>query len=140
MTQPIQLPYGSCLATLPNANGTLDLTPDMRKASGRDVLSQSLIRRQTTPRGSVLTSPNDCIDIRQLISAGMSQAQLQALASSIRVELLKDQRVNACQVSISVNTATGATTIMESIQSSLGPFTLTLALTGASIAVIVAGQ
>lgn len=140
MTQPIQLPYGTCLATLPDASGVIDLTPDMRKASGRDVLSQSLIRRQTTPRGSVLTSPNDCVDLRQLLSAGMSQAQLQATASALRAELLRDQRVNACQVSITVNTATGATTINEQIQSSLGPFTLVLTLTAGSISAIVAGQ
>jgi hypothetical protein len=140
MTQPVNLPYGSCLATLPNANGTLDLTPDMRLASGRDVLSQSLIRRQTTPRGTVLTSPNDCLDVRLLLSAGMTQAQLQALASSIRTELMKDQRVNGVQVTITVDTTTGKTTIAESIQSSFGPFTLTLALSTGSIAIITAGQ
>jgi hypothetical protein len=139
VTQP-QLPYGSCLATLPNADGTLDLTPDMRMATGRDVLSQSLIRRQTTPRGSVLTSPNDCLDVRQLLSAGMTQSQLQALASSIRTELLRDQRVNGAQVTITVNTATGATTIQESITSSAGPFTLTLTLTAGAITAVVAGQ
>jgi len=139
VTQP-QLPYGSCLATLPNANGTLDLTPDMRMATGRDVLSQSLIRRQTTPRGSVLTSPNDCLDVRQLLSAGMTQSQLQALASSIRTELLRDQRVNGAQVTITVNTATGSTTIQESITSSAGPFTLTLTLTAGAIAAVVTGQ
>ncbi len=140
MTQPASLPYGSCLATLPNQNGTIDLTPDMRMATGRDVLSQSLVRRQTTPRGSVLTSPNDCLDIRQLLGAGQSQAQLQALASTIRTELLRDQRVNSAQVTITVDTATGKTTIAEQIQSSLGLFTLTIALTAGSISVITAGQ
>jgi hypothetical protein len=140
VTQPATLPYGSCLATLPNANGTIDLTPDMRMATGRDVLSQSLVRRQTTPRGTVLTSPNDCIDIRQLLSSGQTQAQLAAIASIIRGELLKDQRVNDAPVVITVNTATGATAIAESISSSLGPFSLTLTLTAGAIAAVVSGQ
>jgi hypothetical protein len=140
MTQPAQLPYGSCLATLPNAQGVLDLTPDMRMATGRDVLAQSLIRRQTTPRGSVLVSPNDCLDIRQLLSSGMTLAALQALSSVIRSELLRDRRVNAATVTITFNPQTNVTTIAEQIQSSTGPFTLTLTLSAGTIAAVIAGQ
>jgi hypothetical protein len=140
MTSPAPSPYGSCLATLPDAAGNLDLTPDMRLATGRDVLSQSLVRRQTTPRGSVLTSPNDCIDVRQFISTGMTTSQLHALASSIRTELLKDTRVITCQVDLTYNPTNNVVTIKEPIQSSLGPFTLTLTLTAGSILVIISGQ
>jgi hypothetical protein len=140
VTQPAQLPWGSCLATLPNAQGVLDLTPDMQMATGRDVLAQSIIRRQTTPRGSVLVSPNDCIDIRSMLSQGMTLAQLQSLSDTIRVELLKDQRVNAAQVQINFNPLTNVTTITESIFSSTGPFTLTLTLSANTIAVVIKGQ
>lgn len=138
MTQPIQ-PWGSCLATLPQ-NGVIDLTPDMQVATGRDVLSQSLIRRQTTPRGSVITSPNDCIDIRSYLSKGLTATQLKTLSSTIRQEILRDQRVQAAQVSLTYNAATGATMIQENITSSYGPFTLTLQLTATSINAIVSGQ
>ncbi len=132
--------YGSCLATLPNANGQIDLTPDFQVATGIQVLAQSLIRRQTTPRGSVITSPNDCIDVRQFLSKGVSSQQTAALAQSIRAELLRDQRVLACSVNITLNTATGAMVIAETVQSSVGPFTLTLTLTAGSISAIVQGQ
>jgi hypothetical protein len=138
MTQPT-LPYGSCLATLPSLTAVLDLTPDMQVATGRAVLAQSLIRRQTTPRGSVITSPNDCIAVQQLLSAGMTQAALAALAGAIRQELLKDQRVNAVSVTISLS-PTNVATISEQIQSSTGPFSLTLTLTNGTITQIVAGQ
>jgi len=139
MTQPVG-PYGSCFATLPDANGVVDLTPDMRAATGRDVLIQSLVRRQTTPRGSVITSPNDCLDIRQMISLEMSSADAQRLASSIRLELLKDQRVLSCGVQITIDTTTGNTTIQENIVAAQGPFTLTLVLSNNTINQIIAGQ
>jgi hypothetical protein len=140
MTQPSQLPWGSCLATLPNAKGMLDLTPDMQMATGRDVLAQSIIRRQTTPRGSVIVSPNDCFDVRSLLSAGMTLGQLQALSDTIRTELLRDQRVNAATVQISFNPLNNVTTITETITSSQGPFTLTLTLSAGNIAAVIAGQ
>ena len=140
MTQPAQLPWGSCLATLPNAQGQIDLTPDMQIATGRQVIAQSLVRRQTTPRGSVLTSPNDCLDIRQMISQGVTQSQLQAYASSLRTELLRDQRVLSAAVQISYDPVKNVTTITENVQTSAGPFTLTLTLSTGSIAVILAGQ
>ncbi len=140
MTQPAQLPCGSCLATLPNAQGQIDLTPDMQIATGRQVIAQSLVRRQTTPRGSVLTSPNDCLDIRQMISQGVTQSQLQAYASSLRTELLRDQRVLSANVQISYDPVKNVTTITENVQTSAGPFTLTLALTANTIAAILAGQ
>lgn len=121
-------PYGQCLATLPNEKGQLDLTPDMQVATGRSVLVQSLIRRQFTPRGTVITSPNDCIDIRQFISQGMTAEQLHILSATIQNELLKDQRVLAVKVQVSMNQSTSVCTITENVQSSAGPFTLTISL------------
>lgn len=138
MTQP-SLPFGSCLATLPTSTSFLDLTPDMQMATGRDVMTQSLIRRQTTPRGSVLSSPNDCIAVQNLLNAGMTQAALQALAASIRQELLKDQRVNAVSVNIALS-PTNVATIIEQFQTSQGPFSLTLVLSPGTIQQIIQGQ
>jgi len=139
MTQPGNI-FGSCLATLPNAQGVIDLTTDMQVATGIAVLGQSLVRRQTTPRGSVLTSPNDCLDIRNLLSKGVSQSQVAALAQTIRSELLRDPRVIQAAVSISLDTTTGNAMISESITSSAGPFSLTLTLTSGNISVVLAGQ
>ena len=140
MTQPLAV-FGQCLATLPNASGQIDLTPDMQVATGIDVLAQSLVRRQTTARGTCITSPNDCLDIRaMLLSKAVSQSQIGAIAQTIRSELLKDQRVLGVTVSIQLDTTTGVATVTETSRSSAGPFTLTLALTNSSVAAIIAGQ
>lgn len=139
MTQPATI-FGSCLATLPDVNGIIDFTPDFQMATGIKVLAQSLVRRQTTPHGSVITSPNDCVDIRSMLSKGVSQSQVAAIAQSLRSELLRDQRVLGAQVSIALDTTTGNATITETIQTGAGPFTLTLALTATTISTIVQGQ
>jgi hypothetical protein len=138
VSQPFQ-PWGSCLATLPQ-NGVIDLTPDMQVATGRAVLSQSLIRRQTTPRGSVIQSPNDCIDVRSYLNKGVTQSQLQSISSVIQQEILRDARVNAVQVTVTYTASTGTTVIQEQIVSSYGPFALTLTLTATSFAAVIAGQ
>lgn len=139
MTQPSSI-FGTCLATLPNADGQIDFTPDFQMATGIDVLAQSLVRRQTTPRGSVITSPNDCIDIRSFLSKAISSQQTAALAQALRAELLRDQRVLGCAVTITFDTTTGVMTIVETIQSAAGPFTLTVSLTATTIGVILKGQ
>jgi hypothetical protein len=134
-------PFGSCLATLPDTNGRIDVTADFQMATGVNVLAQSLVRRQTTPRGSVIQSPNDCLDIRaMLLSKGISRPDLAAESQAIRSELLRDQRVLGCSVAITLDTTTGNCTIVETINSSLGPFTLTLSLTPSTVSFIVKGQ
>lgn len=139
MTQPAAV-FGNCLATLPDVNGVIDFTPDFQVATGFQALAQSLVRRQTTTRGSVIASPNDCLDVREFLSKGLSQSQVAAIAQTIRSELLRDQRVLGAQVNITFNTGTGAMTIVETIQASSGPFSLTLTLTSSTISVIVQGQ
>ena len=147
MTQPASLPFGQCLATLFNEKGVLDLTPDMQLASGRNVLAQSLVRRQFTPRGSVITSPNDCIDIRQLISQAMTDAQVAAIGQVIRTELVRDQRVLDAQVTVVLSANKTVATVTENVQSAQGPFTLTITLPGPvvngqtpNISVVISGQ
>jgi hypothetical protein len=140
MTQPagttIQNPYGIDFWIGPNATGQLDADPSMRTTTGRGLLSQSLLCRQTTPRGSVVDCPNDCLDIRDMVSSGMTQAQITALASQIQQELLKDQRVSGAIVTATFSNATSTLTITEQIQSGYGPFTLVLAVTSLTVKIL----
>lgn len=140
MSQSSPNPFGDALWTGPNAQGIIDMDPMLRRVTGRDVLSQSLVRRQTTPRGTVVDSPNDCFDVRSWVSDGMTQAQLQQLSNVIRTELLRDQRVQDCQVQVSYNTGTSALTVVENIQSGYGPFSLTLAVTAVTVQILEANN
>jgi hypothetical protein len=129
------LPYGIDLQTLPNADGILDLTDAMLEGSGRTLLAQSLIRRQTSPRCSFVDSPNDAIDVREWVSSGQTQSSLNNLIASLQKELSKDQRVVSCQVQATL-LADNTLKLIENFRSSYGPFTLTLLVTSVTVQVL----
>jgi hypothetical protein len=132
-------PYGTDMA-ITNQGGILDLEPTMREVSGLPVLAQSLVMRQTTPTGSVIAVPNDCFDVRSWVSKGMTLAEINGLGPRVAVELQKDERVSAATVTSSFTLTTSTLVLTESIQSSLGPFTLTLTLTPSNVSFVVAKQ
>ena len=126
MTQPN---WGRDLKTV-QVDGNVDLTPGMVESTGRDLLAESLIRRQTTPRGSVIDAPNDCFDLRSYLNDAItaSQARIQQMQNQIVQELRKDQRVNNVTVSVKYFTAEKRLQIVENVSSSEGPFTMTFSI------------
>jgi hypothetical protein len=143
MTQPAPNPFGIDFwigfAPGPNKNAgntILDADPSMRTTTGRQLLIQSLLCRQTTPRGSVIDCPNDCINIIDYVSAGMTPAAITQLYGTIQTELLKDQRVTSAIVTGSYSFQTSGLTINEAIQSSYGPFTLVLAVSSVTVTLL----
>ena len=143
-----QNPFGTDLQSLPNpaANGQIDLDPGMLEGNGRTLLAQRLVRRQTTPTGSVIDCPNDCIDVRGWLSQGWTQQQMQAAAGQLQAELLKEQGVTAVTVNFTLagNPGGAAGTyslqIVEQFTSGYGPFSLTLTITNLTLAVLVNEQ
>lgn len=137
MTQGVPNPYGIDLQSLPNSQGVIDLDPGMIEGSGRTLLAQSLVRRFTTPRGSVIDAPNDCLDVRSFLSAGFTQAQINGLSGTLKAEAEKDERVVNADVQATYQPSTRALTITMSIQSGYGPFSLTLSLINGQVTVSV---
>ena len=125
-------PWGSDLWIGPNADGILDLDPSGRLATGMYVLVQSVIMRQTTPNGSLVGAPDECFNIRDWISTGITNVQIQSLQGYIQGQLLRDERILTANVTASYNFGTSVLTIVEQVQSSLGPFKLTLSVGQAS--------
>jgi hypothetical protein len=129
-------PYGVDFLIARNAAGQLDADPSMRTTTGRALLTQSLLSRVSTPRGSVVDCPNDCLDLRSYVSTGMTYTAILALCAQVQTELLKDQRVYSAVVNGQYNTATSTLTLPCSIQSSMGPFTFTLAVTSVTVSIL----
>lgn len=125
-------PYGQDFA-LVLQNGVLDFLPSMGLATGRQLLIQSLLSRQTTYTGSVLDCPNDCFDVRDWISEGMTPAQLSNLGTYVTNELMKDQRVRSATVKATYNASTSQLFLAESVVSSYGPFSFVLAVTNLTV-------
>ena len=121
-------PYGSDLWLSIAADGSADIDPTCREVSGIGVLIQSVIMRQTTPTGSLLSSPDDCLDLKGLVSRGMKGSEIQEIAAQVRGQLLRDQRILSAVVTADFNPGTSVLTLTETITSGLGPFTLTIAV------------
>lgn len=130
-------PFGTDLQSLPDKNGVIDLDPGMLEGTGRILLSQSIVRRFTTRRASVIDAPNDCINIRDFLSDGLTQAQIAQIGKTLEKECEQDQRVLKADVSVQYLFQTKALIINMSIQSSDGPFSLTLSLINGQVSVSV---
>jgi hypothetical protein len=131
------LPFGTDLATVMLPDGSIDLDPGMSEVTGRPLLIQRCLRRVTTPRGSVVDCPNDCIDIRNYLRAGATTATPSNIQIQLQKEFLKEQGVTSAQVTVTFVNST--LTIVAALQSSYGPLTLTFNLDAANIVVLVDG-
>lgn len=132
-------PYGTDLFLVIGSDGSMDVDPTMREVSGLQTLVQSLVMRQFTPTGSVIAAPDDCIDIRQWLSKGMTASDVQQLAATVQAQLLRDPRVKSAQVSGLYNLTTNAITLTENITAGSGPFALVVSVSNLSISVLLNG-
>jgi hypothetical protein len=144
MTQPALIPnvFGSDLACLFTGTGVGDLTPTMQEVTGPPVVAQRLLCRLTTPRGSVLDSPNDCIDIRGYVRASVTPAEVQAMQSQILGEIQKEQCLQTATVSVGEFLLVEAqlqVTITISVTTAKGPFTLTLLTSAVTVTALLNG-
>jgi hypothetical protein len=128
--------YGIDFQLASNSQGIMDFDPSMRTTTGRALLSQSLLCRLSTPRGSVIDCPNDGLDLRDLLSSGQTNGNLLAIAGSIQNEVLKDQRVSTATVNCSYVPQTATMTATIAIQSSYGPFTLVLSVSAVTVQIL----
>lgn len=134
-------PFGRTLATAVAPNGFIDLDPTGAMVTGRDVLSQRLARRLLTPKGSLIGYPNDGIDVRQLISQGMTSSQVSRISALVQAEILRDQAVlPSSTVQSTYNYNTNVLTILLLIQSGYGPFSLTLQIGQVTVAILQASK
>ena len=132
--------YGTDLWVGFTSSGVLDLDPSMRETSGVYVLAQSLVMAQTTGLGSLIGSPDDCYDLRAVVSKGMTVSQIQQIAGTIRNVLLRDQRVQSATVTGSFSSSTSTLTLLEQVFCGAGPFTLTLSVSNLTITAFLNGN
>lgn len=109
---------------------TDDIPAGFPLVSGYTTLAQSIYRRLTSPRGSVIDAPDYGLDVREYLSRGLTQAQLAAMPGEIRAEVLKDERVHDCSVTVVSSTDT-VLELAFSVQAEDGPFTFTVSVSEA---------
>ncbi len=132
-------PFGTDLNMVYTPDGSGDLDPGMGETSGRTLLVQRCVRRVTTPRGSVVGCPNDCLDLRSFLRAGALTSSTNAIQIAYQQEMQKEQGILSPQVAVTFNVAQQLLTVSFSMQSSYGPLNLTFQLTPTTIAVLLNG-
>lgn len=136
MTQPASA-YGVTLWTGVNQFGQLDVDPTGVLVTGINLVAQRLVLRQTTPLGSCADAPNDCFDLRDWLSSGMTDAQVAQLPGQVQAELQKDAAVQSASVSLTFTPSTSTLVLTENVQSAAGPFALVLTVTPSQVTFVV---
>lgn len=91
-----ELAFGSDLSCV------TDLTPDAAELDPADRrgIGEATIRRLTTARRVLVDDPDYGIDVRSFLNTATSATELRDIAGQIRVESLKDDRIDDIDVTV----------------------------------------
>lgn len=114
---------------------TTDIASDGRTVTGFRLVGEAIYRRWTTPRGRLIGFPNYGFDITQYANADMSPRDIAALCAGMQNEAMKDERVESCSVSATLDSV-GVLTITSVLTTGAGPFTLVVSATSVSVTLL----
>jgi hypothetical protein len=113
-----------------------DLDPRFATVSGVANLKQALLHRLQTPRGTLFyDSPDGStygIDLRDYLSSQQTPSLARQMQSDVQAEVMKDQRVQSCQVQVTTPTP-GAYKVTIAGLASGGPFSMVLAVNNLTV-------
>jgi hypothetical protein len=130
---PAALGYGSDLSCV------ADLTPELAEVEPFTMraIGEAVVRRLTTPRGSLPDDPDYGLDVRVYANRGTTLTELRELGGRCALELGKDDRIDESAVIVMHNPAAhtlGITVRIVPASPTLNPFTLTFtANSGAAV-------
>jgi len=107
------------------------LTPTMKMVTGDgvEIIKQSLIRRLNSPRGSLYSDQEYGTDLSGYLNKAMTAAEVTELEGSIQAECRKDDRVESCSATVTLETSSLTILIHVSpVDPSLEDFDLTFIL------------
>jgi hypothetical protein len=112
-----------------------------RFATKARLVGEAAYRRLTTPRGSLRggeEEQNYGLDLLELIGSASTKTDAASLPSRIRSELEKDERIETVEATVT-RVQNGPATEFEIVivaTTSLGPFTLTLAVDDVTVSLL----
>lgn len=115
--------------------GPTDLPAQWYYASGLPNLANNIARRLMTPRGSMSWAPTEGYDVRQLVNLEATARNRAAAEAAIAAEVERDDRVVACDATI---TRVSAQSILVAlvITASDGTFPLVLSVNSLTVSVL----
>ena len=119
-----------------------DLTPTMDEVSGTPLLAEAILRRFTTPRGTLpdiagtdLRDKSYGLDLSEYLNRGLTQQEILAIAAQTRSEAKKDPRIASVRSTV-IPSPTGnefSVDMQVTPADGSGPFALVLAVTSAGV-------
>ena len=122
-----QAPLGTDVSTVPDLDGYFRLMTGLR------VVGEALLRRLTTPPGGLFYDPDYGYDIRGLLNAPLTSADLARARIRIVAECQKDERVDTVEADLALNESTGRLTLSLLVATAAGPFKLTAAVSAVTV-------
>jgi hypothetical protein len=105
--------------------------------SGPQVLAERLVRRLTTPRGTLPFWPDEGTDIREFVRDTIDQSVLFTLRQTLVNECEKDEQVSSADATASYNESTSTITAAVSVDAGDGPFRLVLSISALSVDLLI---
>lgn len=119
-------------------NCNTDLPLKFTFASGYLNLANNLLRRLTTPRGSLPWDLNCGYDVKLLLRDDMGPAGLAAVKSSIESECEKDPRVLVAVATLTFIAAASSLAIALQITTATGSFSFVVAISKLTVSMLEA--
>lgn len=126
--------YGLDISMSPAAT---DMDAMLGFVSGRRCLSEALARRLQTPRGRLIDDPDYGYDLTGELGDDLGTGDLARIASLAAQECAKDERVISAQGNATLTA--GTLTVAIQVQDGAGPFTLVLAVSDVTVALLQPG-
>lgn len=129
--------YGTDLAMVRTSAG-LDLDTKMRlEPDTETLLLNAIIRRLSTPRGSIPEYPSYGYDLRSLLGKTLTNAQLLQEQAAIAAQLEQDERIRRARCSLSLSSTTGTlTATIVAVLETGETFTRVLSVSAVTISII----
>lgn len=108
--------YGYDVTTYP------EFDPTMQVANSPRNVAECVVRRWHTQRGFLPFHDDDGVDLQSFLNETIDADALFRLKTALQLEALKDERVLACDVSVTFESRSSALSISAELDLASGPF------------------
>ena len=121
-------------------DGIFDVNKTFVYVTGLKNLGNRIARRITTPTGSCFYDLEYGTDIRELLNAGVTDAQVKTKIGEIEKQLQLDEMIDSATVTMRRDLVNGILNVTIVVQTADGPFSFVLAITQLTVDILNASK
>lgn len=120
--------------------GSGGLDPSFTPISPKQSIAEGVARIWLTPPGSLITNEDAGVDLRTLIGAALSDSDTRSLEGWLTREALRDDRVAAIDVGLTIDAANESVVVRSTITPSDAPsFPMVLTVSALTVDIVLPG-